>query len=122
MADVLNGTGPYRADSVSGVGATNTFASFTFCSGFVTASGTYVSGLSGDPTIMDFGAMLSEVVIVNKGANDLAIQWKEKWGSNTDCGFVPAGQTVTIRKLFKTGVKVRCADASLTTTCVVWGI
>lgn len=122
MANILTTTGPYLVNSVSGFHTSNPYATFTFCSAFITAAGTYVS-TPGDPSICDFGnATLSEVFIVNTGTNDLAFQWKEKWGTSIDSGFVAKGTTTILRRTFKTGLKVRCADASLTTTCVVWGI
>lgn len=121
MAITLTPTGAYPYDSAKGKQVSDGYANYSFCSALITAPAAYAADNSGDPSVLDFGVTLSQIVFVNTGNTAVAIQWKENWNSAPDNGVIPANSTVVLRKVPKRGVKVRGAEGG-TGTVIVWGL
>jgi hypothetical protein len=119
----VSGTGswPYVQNSVSGSPGYTGVGSYAFFSGLVTVNFSYVASPP-DPTILIFGTVLSELVMINNGSNDLVFQWPELYGTVQDCGVVLANSTIILRRCFKTGMKLRCGESGQQTTCLIWGV
>lgn len=69
-----------------------------------------------------FGFRAGEVIIVNVGANRLALQWPRLKGEPKDSGIVEPGETVTFRRSMKDGVLIRSESAGSPTTCYVMAV
>lgn len=126
MALSVTGSGPYDyTSSLGGAQSQHAGATYTFFSGLVTCNPTYAVGNSGDPTILDFGAVMNEIVIINYGTAELVFQWKESWGKSFDSGIVlPQSlgpNQVVLRMLRKSGMKLRSGEAGIT-QALVWCI
>lgn len=124
MALSVTGTGPYAVNSsLGGAQAQHAEATYNYFSGNVTCNSTYGTN---DDTILDFGSVMSEIVIINYGTYELVFQWKEGWGTDVDHGIVLPNSLglnqVTLRRVHKSGLKVRCGQSGQTTQALVWAI
>jgi hypothetical protein len=109
----VSGTGSYTPDSTGGVHTYTSYATYSFFSGELISTDSF------EDNVLDFGVPLSEVFIVNAGANPIAIQWPEDYvgvktpanAANIASGVVLNGATVNFRKLMKRGMKIRSLTA-----------
>lgn len=115
MAVTLVTTGPY-APNTNNRQEFSSIPDYSYCSAPITTTATYAGNE------LDFGVHLKEVVIVNSGANPVAIQWPAFYDSGKDCGIIPGNSTVTLRNANKKGMRLRSADTALPTTVYVWGV
>lgn len=111
MAITLTGTGPATipADHIS-----SSHTTYAFCTPVVTLAATYEAAGT-----FEFGVQLSEIVITNIGTKALAFRWP---GQTADCGVVLPGDKVQMRRIYKSGISLRCAETGSSTQAVVFGL
>jgi hypothetical protein len=116
MAITIAGSGPVEIDLSPNRTSFSSVPSYSFCSGVLATTAAYTANQVG------FGAQLQEIHIVNLGANPIAFQFAEFFGTSKDSGVVLANDQVVIRKALKSGLAVRSADPALASTVVVFGV
>lgn len=116
MAITMAGSGPVDLDLSPNRTSFTSVPSYSFCSGVLTTTAAYTANE------VQFGAQLQEIHIVNLGANPVAFQFSEFFGTSKDSGIVLANERVVIRKALKAGLAVRSADTALASTVVVFGV
>jgi hypothetical protein len=72
--------------------------------------------------VLVFGFFAENIIITNEGANDLCYEFPNQYLAGSDSGVVKAGQTVTLRKSNKNGMKLRSRTGGSATNYLVTAI
>jgi len=115
-------TGPYNF-STFGVHTQTSFATYSYFSGEIVTTNSF------EDSVLDFGAGLAEIWIVNTGGGMIAFQFPEKYIStvpattaNIASGIVLSGTSISFRRANKRGMKLRSAVDGAPGTVYVFGI
>lgn len=72
--------------------------------------------------VLVFGFFAENIVITNEGINDLCYEFPNQYQAGSDSGVVKAGQTITLRKSNKNGMKIRSRNGGAATDYLVTAI
>jgi hypothetical protein len=124
MAISVNPSGPYQIDR-NLIHAYAAYATYTFFSGEIVTTDSF------EGNILDFGAPLKEIWILNIGANPIAFQFPELYSTasitppnaaNLASGVCLANDKINFRTLNKRGMKVRSLVSGSQSTIYVFGV
>lgn len=114
MAITLNTTGELNPNTVNA--EKKSVYSYSYCSSVITTTDNYADN------VMVFGVSLQEIHIVNGGNKAICFQFEDHEGTSKDSGIVLANTETVIRKAYKSKIKIRSADAGMSSTVYVFGI
>ena len=124
MAISVNPSGSYQIDR-NQIHSYAAYATYSFFSGEVITTDSF------EDNILDFGAPLKELHIINIGANPIAFQFPELYSTaavtppnaaNLASGVCLASDKVIFRTLNKRGMKVRSLVSGSQSTLYIFGV
>lgn len=112
MAITMNGSGQIETNLSPNRTSFTSVPTYSFCSSVITTTANYTANQ------IEFGAKIQEIHIVNFGANPVAFQFSEFFGTTKDSGLVLANSSVVIRTSLKSGIALKNADVGASSVVV----